>query len=257
MRYRKLSTCMWGDARFRVLSRPPANAQTLWVYLLSGPHTTAIPGLFTVGEAGLAEALGWSLPGFRRAFAEIVRQQMVQADWPARVVWIPKALDHNPPESPSVVKAWAKTLAEIPECALKRQAEDHIAAWLAACGTGWATAWPTPCAGAAPHQEQEQEQEQEQQGAAPEPLAWLDILNTQAGTDFKPTEPHLRPIRARLREGYTRDQAETVVRVKIAEWRGTDFAKYLRPSTLFGPHFDGYLQASRNGHGSHDEDAEE
>ena len=28
------------------------NAQTLWIYLLTGPHTNDISGFFTAGEAG-------------------------------------------------------------------------------------------------------------------------------------------------------------------------------------------------------------
>ncbi len=88
-------------------------------------------------------------------------------------------------------------------------------------------------------------------------IEWLDTLNREAGTHFKPTDSNLRAIRARLREGHTLADAEAVVRTKVAEWRGTDFAKYLRPSTLFGPKFDSYLQASRNGHPPDDEDSEE
>lgn len=45
------------------------------------------------------------------------------------------------------------------------------------------------------------------------------------------------------------EQARAVVTTKAREWRGTEWAKFLRPATLFGPKFDGYLQASMNGHG--------
>src|SRR4051812_43704971 len=38
------------------LSKPQPNGQTLWVYLLTGAHPTAVPGLSTVGAAALAEA---------------------------------------------------------------------------------------------------------------------------------------------------------------------------------------------------------
>ena len=88
------------------------------------------------------------------------------------------------------------------------------------------------------------------------PVAWLDTLNREAGTHFKPTDSNLRPIRARIAEGFTLDQAQLVVRAKVAEWRGTDFAKYLRPATLFGAKFDGYLQACGNGHHRTEDDEE-
>jgi hypothetical protein len=69
-RYRKTDPRMYGDERFQRLSKPQPNGQTLFRYLFTGPHTTNIPGLFTAGEAGLAEALGWPLKAFREAFRE-------------------------------------------------------------------------------------------------------------------------------------------------------------------------------------------
>ncbi len=121
-RHRKIDVGMWGDGKFRSLSKPRPNAQTLWIYLLTGPHTTAAPGLFSEGEAGLAEAIGWSLRAFRSAFFELEKREMVRADWSSRVVWIPRAVNYNPPESPNVVKAWRKAIAEIPECELRDEA---------------------------------------------------------------------------------------------------------------------------------------
>ena len=37
-----------------------------------------------------------------------------------------------------------------------------------------------------------------------------------------------------------------VVAYKTAEWRGTEHDGYLRPSTVFGPKFDAYLQAAQH-----------
>jgi uncharacterized phage protein (TIGR02220 family) len=87
-----------------------------------------------------------------------------------------------------------------------------------------------------------------QQGADA-PAAWISLLNQETDSSFKATDANLRPIRARIREGHTLEQAEAVVKVKVREWRGTEFARYLRPATLFGVKFDSYWQATRNGHG--------
>lgn len=122
-RHRKIDVKMWGDERFVALSRPKPNAQMLWVFLLTGPQTTAAPGLFSAGEAALAEALDWPLPAFRKCFQEIAAREMAKADWRARVVWIPKAVLYNPAENQNTVKAWRKAIAEIPECALRDEAE--------------------------------------------------------------------------------------------------------------------------------------
>src|SRR6266446_3179831 len=49
-RYRKIDTRMWGDVRFRELSSPSPSGKYLWMFLLTGPQTSNIPGLFRAGE---------------------------------------------------------------------------------------------------------------------------------------------------------------------------------------------------------------
>lgn len=110
---------MWGDSKFTALSKPQPNGQTLWVYLLTGPHTTALPGAFVAGEAHLAEALNWPLSPFRKVFTEVLAKGLVLADPKTRLIFIPKAVIHNTPESPNVVKAWRSAFDELPDCQLK------------------------------------------------------------------------------------------------------------------------------------------
>jgi hypothetical protein len=158
---------MWGDERFRSLSAPQPNGQSLWIYLLTGPHTTSIPGLFAAGEAGLAEALGWPSKAFREGFAEISAKGMAKADWAARVVWLPKAVSYNAPESPNVVRSWAQHFDDIPECHLKWQAFLALKDFIEGLGEGFrkafAEAFREPLSKAMANQEQEQEPEQEQE----------------------------------------------------------------------------------------------
>lgn len=67
-------------------------------------------------------------------------------------------------------------------------------------------------------------------------------LNKKAGTSYKPnsktTQQH---INARLSEGFTVEDFKTVIDKKCAEWLGTEWEKYLRPTTLFGTKFENYL----------------
>ena len=42
-------------------------------------------------------------------------------------------------------------------------------------------------------------------------------------------------------DGFTVDDFQTVITKKAKEWQGTDMAQYLRPETLFGTKFEGYL----------------
>ncbi len=71
----------------------------------------------------------------------------------------------------------------------------------------------------------------------------IDYLNMVCGTDYKHTTKATREsIHARLEDGYTEDDFKTVIDKKFAEWKGTEWEKYLRPQTLFRPsNFEGYL----------------
>jgi len=124
--YRKIETRIWADPRLRQLSKPKPNAQTLWLHLLSGPHTRQIPGLSCVGPKQLCEQLDWPTSGgmkaFYRAFNELVEEGMVQADWENRVVFVPEAIKFDQPTSPNIIKSWLRSLQEIPECHVKHAA---------------------------------------------------------------------------------------------------------------------------------------
>jgi hypothetical protein len=188
-RYRKVEVKTYGDEKFRKLSPIPPCGQGLWLYLITGPHTTSLPGLFRAGRAALAEELGWSQEAFDKAFAEVFEQGMVKADWNSRVVWIPSAIKHNAPASPNVVTHWRAELEFIPECELKAQAMQEICQALSLLKSSFLEAFtssadsskpkrepsvkPLPKASSKPLaiQEQEQEQEQEQKQEEQKTLA--------------------------------------------------------------------------------------
>lgn len=70
------------------------------------------------------------------------------------------------------------------------------------------------------------------------PIAYL---NQKLGKNYKYVDKNTKLVNARLKEGYTIDDFKTVIDKKVAEWQNGDMAKYLRPETLFGTKFDGYL----------------
>lgn len=171
-RYRKVSTRMWVDEKFCALSRPQPNAQSLWQFLISGPCTSAVPGFVIGGPAGLAEWLDWDVDAFLRAFAEIESKKMAIPDWRSKLVWLPKAVYHNEPESPNHVRGWRKTWPQIPECNLKWTGYRALLNYCEARGKAFREAFqeviqpypqptPQPYPQPSPNQEQEQEQEQE------------------------------------------------------------------------------------------------
>lgn len=76
----------------------------------------------------------------------------------------------------------------------------------------------------------------------------VTFLNSTVGSNYKSTTGKTRKlIAARLVEGFALEDFKTVISKKAKEWQGTDMAQYLRPETLFGTKFEGYLnQPERN-----------
>ena len=76
-------------------------------------------------------------------------------------------------------------------------------------------------------------------------IAVVSYLNQRIGTNYRPTTAKTKTcIRARLEEGFTLEDFQTVIDKKANEWLGTEYEQYLRPETLFGTKFESYLNAN-------------
>lgn len=76
----------------------------------------------------------------------------------------------------------------------------------------------------------------------------IDYLNLKTGKKYKHTTPKTKTlIKARLKEGFTVSDFKKVIDDKVFSW-GSDInmSKYLRPETLFGTKFEGYLNSIGN-----------
>ena len=72
----------------------------------------------------------------------------------------------------------------------------------------------------------------------------IRYLNEKAETHYRDSKETIKLIKARTKEGYTVEDFKKVIDKKAREWKGTERAMYLRPSTLFAPsHFEEYLNA--------------
>lgn len=77
----------------------------------------------------------------------------------------------------------------------------------------------------------------------PNPISEIiDYLNLKTNKNYKTTTQKTRTlIKARMNEHFTVDDFKLVIDKMCTEWMGTNMEKYLRPETLFGTKFEGYL----------------
>ncbi|HDH5130402.1 TPA: conserved phage C-terminal domain-containing protein [Staphylococcus aureus] len=70
----------------------------------------------------------------------------------------------------------------------------------------------------------------------------IDYLNEKTGKKFKHNTTKTKDfIKARWNQDFRLEDFKKVIDIKTAEWLNTDSDKYLRPETLFGNKFEGYL----------------
>lgn len=75
----------------------------------------------------------------------------------------------------------------------------------------------------------------------------ISYLNQKNDTSYKSTSRKTQGlIKARFNEGFTLENFYTVIDNKYNDWYKTDYMKYLRPETLFGTKFEGYLNQKDN-----------
>ena len=73
-------------------------------------------------------------------------------------------------------------------------------------------------------------------------ISLIAYLNSVCGTSYKPTvSDTIELITDKLRSGFTVSDFKLVIDKKAKEWMGTDYQKFIRPSTLFGDKFEAYL----------------
>lgn len=74
----------------------------------------------------------------------------------------------------------------------------------------------------------------------------ISYLNSAISANYRyQSKANRKHIQARLNEGYTVEDFKAVIDKKVAEWKGTEMAQYLRPETLFGSKFESYLNAPK------------
>ena len=70
----------------------------------------------------------------------------------------------------------------------------------------------------------------------------INYLNNKLNSNYRCNNKlTIKHINARLKEGFTIDDFKLVIDKMYSEWYGTEMQKYLRPETLFGTKFEGYL----------------
>jgi len=109
--YRIVDVRIWSDEKFRALSH---DGKLVFLYCLTHPNLTAL-GVMRANIPGLAIDLGFEAKAFRKAFGEALVKGLLEFDERSGIVWFPRFIRYNPPQSPNVIRSWVKPFDLIPE----------------------------------------------------------------------------------------------------------------------------------------------
>lgn len=138
MSYRKLDPELWDDERFIALSD---TAKLVWLALITGPQTGALPGLQIADHLVLASTLRKEPEPVRAALAEIEAAGMCEVDSRLRLIRMPKAPRRNLPANENVLRSWWNAWRSMPSSPLKTRHLESVKEAISLCKPWAFTAW--------------------------------------------------------------------------------------------------------------------
>lgn len=117
--FSKLSRTTFTDKHFRQLDS--LETQLLWLYLVSSPKNTSLPGLMLISCEEMLADLGWEERLGDRARAQLATslQELQDKDWiryhsEVGMLLSTRIFDMNVPANPSIVAHWKRILLDMP-----------------------------------------------------------------------------------------------------------------------------------------------
>lgn len=117
--YRQVDVHLHGDTKFLALSPETPSGRGLFKHLLICPELGPLPGVIRSGAAAMAEVLEWPLDSFLERFEELVREDLVEVDWKARLIFLTNGIRYNAPDNPNQIIGWSRHWNALPDSALK------------------------------------------------------------------------------------------------------------------------------------------
>lgn len=263
--YGLLPTSFWDNNDIQELSD---QAKLLATYLSTGPHSNML-GCFRLPQGYITEDLKWDVAKIKDAFRELSEIAFLTQDDRTAWIVIHDFLKSNPIQNPRQGIGIEKLFNFIPDqsTVLKpiiyalftygKYLNEGFVYRLNTMLGNHETLREDCVADQEQDQVQEQEQNQEQIYMSGKPdvlihrqdlinrtktsallnqqaIEVLQFLNEKAGRNYRPEDPNLQLIIARLNSGASVMDCRQVIAKKTREWKGDEkMDVYLRPATLF------------------------
>ena len=131
-----ISEHIWGDLRFAEL---PDIERVLFLFIISGPHSSRLPGLWVIQSEDMAKRIGATVSHAVRAVRRLSESGLLSYNRNVEVVHVPGAIRR--PGNPRVLRAWFHAWLGIPACEQKREYVRGIYGQIGTDAEALQTAW--------------------------------------------------------------------------------------------------------------------
>lgn len=250
-KFRHIYTSFWGDPK--VLEEFTPEDKLFYLYLLTNEHTNQI-GIYQITKKQIAFEIGYSTESINALLQRFIdHHKIIEYDTENRELFIKNWAKYNLIKGGKpVLDCIRKDLESVKTLEFIQQSIELVEKSeirnLFIKNYESLTNRETSSVTTSGQKEKEKEKKDILSGK-PDFESIVLYLNNVAGTNYRYTTRKTQQlIKARLNEGFTEEDFKTVIDKKAIEWlNDPNFAKYLRPETLFGTKFESYLNETATG----------
>ncbi|CRK80339.1 conserved phage C-terminal domain-containing protein [Neobacillus massiliamazoniensis] len=248
-KFRYVHTEFWQDAK--VLEEMTPEDKYFYLYLLTNPNTTQI-GVYQITKKQMAFDLGYSSESINSLLDRFINNhKIVKYNAETRELAILNWGKYNLNNTGKpVLDCIKKELTDVKDKTLLWEVMNQISNETVLNEFSQAV-YDTyhDSSTTRGEKEKEKEEEKEEEKIYIPFSEIVSYLNEKANTNYKYSSKKTKDlIKARWNDGFIFDDFKTVIDKKVSEWlRDKEMCKYLRPETLFGNKFEGYLNQKSYG----------
>lgn len=109
-RFSKVYPAIWRSQRFAKL--PSNEAKLLHLYFMTSEHQNS-SGAYVVPDGYVAADLGWALPQYKKARAELMEAGLIAFDNETSTVYVERWFKHSPPMNEKHAQGIMRTIGDI------------------------------------------------------------------------------------------------------------------------------------------------
>ncbi|MBO4815426.1 MAG: conserved phage C-terminal domain-containing protein [Clostridia bacterium] len=224
--YRNVHVSFWNDTK--IIDEMTPEDRYFMLYILSNPHTNQV-GCYEISIRDISKETGYTEESVKKLLERFEKKlKVAKYSKKTKELLIVNWYKYNWTSSPKVKACIDKELKSIKSSEFREFINNTCIPYIYPMDT---------------HTQEEKEQEEEKNKLNYIYSEVIEYLNQKTSKNFKSNNQKTQKfIHARLNEGFSLEDFKKVIDTKTKEWKNDKtMSKYLRPETLFGTKFEGYL----------------